>query len=183
MQYNDFFWSEANSTPVVLCKANPGHRAVLSANSSLSNCCLLSLLPLFSTWPGLTNRLMTKKLATITIGIAMLAGGLYFLFNDPGTGQTPLQTMSSRIFSLPFLLVIAGLFASLYGLLGGVRFSKPVYLLIGASMFIAGASFVYGDTGMLQNGAQMRDVLFSPGIVLMGASLYIIIMTLLGKRI
>jgi hypothetical protein len=126
---------------------------------------------------------MTKKLATITIGIAMLAGGSYLLFNNPVTGQTPLQTMSSRIFSLPFLLVITGLLASLYGLLGGVRFSKPVYLLIGASMLITGASFVYGDTGMLQNGAQMRDALFSPGIVLMGAGIYTIIMTVLGKHI
>jgi hypothetical protein len=126
---------------------------------------------------------MLKKLATITIGIAMLAGGSYLLFNNPVTGQTPLQTMSSRIFSLPFLLVITGLLASLYGLLGGVRFSKPVYLLIGASMLITGASFVYGDTGMLQNGAQMRDALFSPGIVLMGAGIYTIIMTVLGKHI
>lgn len=126
---------------------------------------------------------MLKRLAIIVPGAIMLAGGLFLLFTNPDTAETPLRTISSKIFSLPFLLVIAGLFASLYGLLHGVRFAKPVYLVFGAGLFITGITLVYGTSGIESTGVDMRDILFSPGIALMGAGIYMIIMTILGKRL
>jgi hypothetical protein len=126
---------------------------------------------------------MLKRLSIIAVGVIILVAGLYMLFHDPVSGETPVRTVSSKIFSFPFLLVIAGLFASLYGLLHGVRLPKPVYLAFGTGLFTGGFSLVYGTRGIENTAVDMRDILFSPGIALMGAGLYMLIMTVLGKRL
>ena len=126
---------------------------------------------------------MGKRVLILVIGAALLAGGLYLLFHSPATGETTLQVIANKIFSLPFVMIITGLFASLYGLLHGLRFSKPVYLVLGVTLFSTGLYFLYGTYGIVSKGVVMHDIFFSPGIALMGAGLYIIVMTLRGRRV
>lgn len=76
-----------------------------------------------------------------------------------------------------------GAMLCIIGLLKGRVFTKKTYYILGAVLIFCGWYLIYGGHYTNSYGVQMRDMLFSPGITLMGAGLFIIAKTWLGKRL
>ena len=55
--------------------------------------------------------------------------------------------------------------------------------VIGGALILSGYYLVYGGIDIVSDGVEMRDVLFSPGMVLMGAGMFIIAKTWMGRRL
>lgn len=95
------------------------------------------------------------------------SGGIIAVMTNPGTYG-----------------LFLGVILCIIGLLKGRVFSKKAYYVLGTVLIFCGWYLIYGGiSNTYSHGIQMRDMLFSPGITLMGVGMFIIAKTWLGKRL
>ncbi len=120
----------------------------------------------------------SHRILLIATGAIILLASYFYIKDIQGGGLSAVITHPAT-YGL-FLGAILCIFA----LLKGHVFSNKTYYILGVALIFCGYYLIYGGFHNTYNdGAQMRDVLFSPGITMMGAGLFIIAKTWLGKRL
>ena len=117
-----------------------------------------------------------RRAAYILLGSMLLVSGYFFSHDAIGTDRVSVALvpgLGGMLAGTGFLIV---------GMIKGVRFSRTVYIVLGGTMLLSGYYLVYGGIDIVKGGVEMRDVLFSPGIALMGAGMFLIIKTWIVGR-
>ena len=116
---------------------------------------------------------------------ALVAGGATLLLTSFFLRNST-QPLGEGILAVLTNPAVAGMAAGvamlIYGALYGVSLSKRTNYILGGIFLVSGYALVYGGIDTISSGVELRDVVFSPGIALMGAGLYLIVKTKLGLR-